>query len=97
MTAAHGDELTELVLAVEGVADAFPPPSLPQLLVAAAVGAEDVRAELAPSHDGLRIEARIATRRSAHSADTAREVADALVRRFPDPEAQIHVQIARIS
>ncbi|MFG6446508.1 hypothetical protein ACFXQA_14705 [Microbacterium sp. P07] len=95
MTARDGDQLTEIVLGVEGVVDAFPPPSIPQL-IAAAAGELEASRPLAPTHEGMRVDARISTRRTGRSADIARAVADALAGRYADPDARISVQIARI-
>ena len=95
MSTVDGEQLTEIVLGVEGVVGAFPPPSIPQL-IAAAAGELDASRPLVPTRDGQRIEARIATRLSGKSADVARAVGDALAARYVDPDADIRIQIARI-
>jgi len=95
MSAIESDRLNEVILAVDGVVEAFPPPSIPRLIATAANGG-DVAASITPTHDGLRVEARIATRLDGRSADSARAVADAILLGYAEPEAQIRIQIARI-
>jgi hypothetical protein len=93
MSALESGRFTEVILAVDGVVDAFPPPSIPRL-IAAATG--DVEKAIVPTNDGLRIDARIATKLDGRSADSARAVADALLAEHPAPDVEIRIQIARI-
>ncbi|MFL2000046.1 MULTISPECIES: hypothetical protein [unclassified Microbacterium] len=93
MSALESNRITEVILGVEGVVDAFPPPSIPRL-IAAATG--DVERAIVATNDGLRVDARIATKLDARSADSARAVADALLAAHPAPDGEIRIQIARI-
>ena len=93
MSALESGRFTEVILGVDGVVDAFPPPSIPRL-IAAATG--DVEKAIVPTNDGLRIDARIATKLDGRSADSARAVADSLLAEHPAPDVEIRIQIARI-
>lgn len=94
-------DLATVVLALDGVADIYPPqgalaqlPGLLTSMVTSTPGHKEIGVQVEDGHTA--VTARIATHRSEPTPQTARRVADVILATIAEPDATVTIRVERI-